>query len=167
MSVVLEVARCGASTQLRPDLASTVGPSVRRASTKGLASTGPLASYTECHSPTSTGFFQQHRNTTTLCSSGWVTTYKKAKTQSHPRSPESRLIKPALFIKRNPTSSALSTTRGVQTWTQKHKRLPASFQCIESSGYSKHRSTKTSTIVLHCSQITFPGSKNTSTNTAK
>ena len=46
VSVVFEVARCGASTQLRPDLASTVGPSVRRASTKGLASTGPLASYT-------------------------------------------------------------------------------------------------------------------------
>ena len=43
--VVFEVARCGASTQLRPDLASTVGPSVRRHGTKGLASTGPLASY--------------------------------------------------------------------------------------------------------------------------
>ena len=46
VSVVFEVARCGASTQLRPDLASTLGPSVRRHGTKGLASTGPLASYT-------------------------------------------------------------------------------------------------------------------------
>ena len=106
---------------------------------------------TEWHSPTSTGFFQQHRNTTTLCSSGWGC-YKQKQKHKHnhkhtPRSPESRLIKPAIFNRRNPTSSALvhNTIRGVQTQTQKHKRLRTSFQCSESSGSSKHRSTKTST----------------------
>ena len=33
----------------------------------------------EWHSPTSTGFFQQHRNTTTLCSSGWGCHIQKSK----------------------------------------------------------------------------------------
>ena len=108
---------------------------------------------------------QEHNHVVLWCL-GLPHTKKQKHIHNHtPR----RLIKPALFNKRNPNSSALvhNTIREVQTQTQKHKRLPASFQCIESSGYSKHRSTKTSTIVLHCSQITFPGSKNTSTNTAK
>ena len=145
MSVVLEVARCGASTQLRPDLASTVGPSVRRASTKGLASTGPLASYTvpQPHEHRLLSTTQEHNHVVLWCL-GLPHTKKQKHIHNHtPR----RLIKPALFNKRNPTSSALvhNTIRGVQTQTQKHKRLPASFQCSESSGSSKRRSTRTST----------------------
>ena len=120
MLVVFEVARCGASTQLRPDLASTVGPS-EAGRYKGPRKYRPAGLL---HSATSTGFFQQHRNTTTLCSSGWGCHIQKSKNTNtatpHGALIESRLIKPALLIKRNPTSSALvhNAIRGVETWTQ-------------------------------------------------
>ena len=79
--VVFEVARCGASTQLRPDLASTVGPSVRRGGTKGLASTVPLASYTVPRAPAS---FNNTGTQPRCALVVGVATYKKAKTQTQP-----------------------------------------------------------------------------------
>ena len=84
--VVFEVARCGASTQLRPDLASTVGPS-EAARYKGPRKYRPAGLLHSATAPRAPASFNNTGTQPRCALVVGVATYKKAKTQTQPKEP--------------------------------------------------------------------------------
>ena len=90
MSVVFEVARCGASTQLRPDLASTVGPS-EAGQYKGPRKYRPAGLLHSATAPRAPASFNNTGTQPRCALVVGVATYKKAKTQTQPHPKEPRV----------------------------------------------------------------------------
>ena len=86
VSVVLEVARCGASTQLRPDLASTVGLS-EAGQYKGPRKYRPAGLPESATAPRAPASLNNTGTQPRCALVLGVAPYKKAKTQSNPVQP--------------------------------------------------------------------------------